>query len=167
MASIYIFHGDKVLFIKKTSSRIFSHQNTVLWCGIGGHFENEELNNPKDCVLRELFEETSLKESDIKDLTLKYITLRKKDNEIRQQYIYFANLSNINAVLSECDEGELHWINTGDIFNLDMSITNTECLKHYFQTCKNDNFIYAGTVKSEDNTPEIIFTKLQDFDTAY
>ena len=71
MSVIYIFDGDKILFIKKTSSKIFSEPDTVLWCGIGGHFENEELNNPEKCVIRELAEETSLKESDIKKLDVK------------------------------------------------------------------------------------------------
>ena len=166
MTSIYIFNDDKILFIRKTQSTIFSISNE-LWCGIGGHFENDEMNNPKDCVIRELFEETSIKESDIKDLTLKYITIRKKDTEIRQQYIFFADLANTNINLPECDEGELHWIKTEDILKLKMSFTNAQCLEHYFQTGKNDKFIYAGVANTKNDMPNMVFTPLQDFDTPY
>ncbi|MCL2776051.1 MAG: NUDIX domain-containing protein [Oscillospiraceae bacterium] len=169
MTTVYVFHNDKILFIKKTGSRIFSSPNTILWCGIGGHFENKELNNPENCVVRELFEETSLKESDMKNLALKYITLRKKEEEIRQQYIYFADLANPCAVLRECDEGELHWVKINDISNLEMAFNNAQCLNHYFQTGKNDDFIYvcAIEVKNSDNMPHAVFTPLQDFDTKY
>jgi len=171
MASVYIFNGNKVLLMKKNRSKIFSKPDTVLWCPIGGHFENEELNNPDKCVIRELFEETSFKESDIKNLELKYITIRIKDMEIRQQYIYFADLANINAALSECDEGEMYWIKTDDIFKLEMSFTNTQCLSHYFQNIQNgkkDKFIYVGVSGiSGDNMPKVVFTPLRDFYTAY
>ena len=172
MTSVYIFNDDKILFIKKKGSRMFSTPDTVLWCGIGGHFENEELNNPESCVLRELFEETSLTKSDIKNLTLKYITLRKKGEEIRQQYIYFADLANSDIVLCECDEGELHWIKIDDLTKLDMSFTNAQCLNHYFQITqsgKKDGFIYvcAVEVNNSDNMPHVVFTPLQDFYTAY
>jgi len=169
IACVYIFHEDAVLMMRKTRSRIFSKPGIVLWtASSGGHFENYELNNPKSCVIREMFEETGLQEADIKNLTLKYITLRKKDNEIRQQYIYFADLANINAILRECDEGELHWIKIDDIFSLEMSVSNTPCLKHYFQTGIKDKFIYIAAVKvNEDNIPQVILTPLRDFDTNY
>lgn len=172
IATIYIFHADKVLLIKKTHSRMFTNPDTVLWCGIGGHFEHEELNNPKSCVIRELFEETALKESDIKNLTLKYITLRKKETEIRQQYIYFAYLANTGAILRECDEGELHWINIDDLPNLEMAYNNAQCLNHYFKTGRSnqkDNYIYvcATEASGDDNLPHVGFMRLQDFYTAY
>lgn len=168
MTGIYIFHEDKVLLIKKIQSKIFSSPDTVLWCPIGGHLENEELNTPERCVIRELFEETSLKEADIGNLTLKYITLRKKDNEIRQQYIYFAHLINSDAVLRECDEGELHWIQIDSIFDLEMSVSNTQCMQHYFHTGRNDDFIYTATAKvDENNALQVVFTPLKDFYTMY
>ena len=164
MSTIYIFNNEEILLMKRVGSKLFSSE---LWCGVGGHFENDELNNPKACIIRELFEETSLKESDISDLTLKYITIRKKDNEIRQQYIYFANLLNKTATLSECNEGELDWVSISEIIKLKMSYTNTQCLEHYFSTGNSDNLIYTGAVMVEENNPKMIFTPLQDFDTRF
>ena len=164
ISSIYILNNDEILLMKKRSSKLFLGE---LWCAVGGHFENIELNDPKACIIRELLEETSLNASDINDLTLKYITIRKKDNEIRQQYIYFANLFNKTAKLSECDEGELHWVKINEMEKLKMSYTNTQCLEHYFLTGINDNLIYAGTVMVEKNNPKMVFTPLQDFDTSY
>ena len=164
MSAIYIFKDDEVLLIHKIKSRFFS---TDLWCGIGGHFEKDELNDPETCILRELFEETSLQKSDIADLTLKYITMRKKDEEIRQQYIFFANLLNKNAVLQECDEGSLHWIKINDLSKLKMSYTNTQCLNHYFQQGHKDNLIYISPVNADNRIPEMVFTPLQDFDSDY
>jgi len=168
MACVYIFHEDKVLLIRKTRSRIFSKADAVLWTAVGGHFENDELNNPESCVRREIFEETSLGDADIKNLKLKYLTIAMKDTEIRQQYIYFADLANPNAELHECDEGELHWTKVDDMFSLEMSVSNTQVLRHYFQTGKKDDFIYAAAIKVDDvNTPQAVFTPLQDFERKY
>jgi 8-oxo-dGTP diphosphatase len=82
-----------------------------------GDFENEELNDPEKCILRELSEETGIYEKDIADLKLKYITIRRYKEEIRQQYIYFARLINKNIRLAECDEGILEWVALGNILN--------------------------------------------------
>ena len=102
-------------------------------------------------------------------MTLKYITLRKKGDEIRQQYVYFADLSNPDTVLRECDEGELHWIKIDDIPKLDMAFNNAQCLNHCFQIGKKDDFIYVCVIKfiDRDNMPQEVFTPLQDFYTAY
>ena len=78
--AIYIFNGDEILLIHRIGSRVFTGS---LWAGIGGHFENEELNDPTACVLRELSEETGLIKNDICDLQLKYITIRMATDEIR------------------------------------------------------------------------------------
>ena len=87
MASIYILNQDKVLMLYRIGSRVVAPS----WCGIGGHFENNELNNPEKCILRELYEETGIKSEDICNLKLKYITLRLKNGEIRQVYFFFAD----------------------------------------------------------------------------
>jgi len=167
MAAVYIFHENQVLLMRKTSSRIFTKRSAVLWTAIGGHFENDELNNPEACVIRELFEETALQEADIKNLALRYLIITIKDTEIRQQYIYFADLANTDAVLRNCDEGELHWIKIEDIFNLEMSVSNTQCLRHYFNTGRRDNCIYVGVTKVDNNIPQVVFTPLQDFARKY
>lgn len=117
----------------RVGTRIFKGS---LWAGIGGHFEKDELNELTNCVLRELFEETGITINDINNLKLKYITTRMANDEIRHQYIYFADLSNKSVNISSCDEGEISWIEMNEILGLKMSFTNGECLKHYLNIAK-------------------------------
>lgn len=164
MTAIYIFNEDKVLLMKRIGSSLFKNP---IWCGIGGHFEENELNRPHDCCLRELYEETKIKRDDIEKFSLKYITIRRKNDEIRQQYIFFAELKNKNINLPFCDEGELHWIKTNEIFRLPMSVTNEKCLKHYFERGKYNGFVYNAAVGAENDIPYVNFTALVEFDTDY
>lgn len=164
LATIYIFNEDSVLLIKRTGSRVFKG---TLWSGIGGHFECDEMNSPTECILRELYEEAGLSKEDISDLNLRYITTRKADNEIRQQYIFFAKMKNTSKAVAPCDEGEITWVNTVDLFNRKMSFTNSECLKHYFEHGFKDDSIYCGAVKVVDEKPEIEWVAINDFSTQY
>lgn len=97
MTSIYISCGTKILLLYRIGSRVVPPS----WCGIGGHFEPDELNDPRTCVLRELEEETGLTEKDLKNISLRYVTLKLKDGEIRQNYYYFAELKN-QSFLHSC-----------------------------------------------------------------
>lgn len=54
MTAIYLFRGDKVLLLYRQGGRVVND----VWTGsAGGHFEKEELNDARACVLRELQEE--------------------------------------------------------------------------------------------------------------
>ena len=86
MTSIYLRRGDNYLLLYRVGSKVIGNSYTGT---AGGHFEPEELNDAKACVLRELKEETGLLETDIEGLTMRYVTLRLKNGEIRQNY-YFA-----------------------------------------------------------------------------
>lgn len=140
MTTIYILFKNKMLLLYRVGSRVVQPS----WCGIGGHFEKHELNNPKACVLRELFEETGITENDIGAIKLKYITLRMKNNEVRQNYYYFTELHNTEIDINECDEGILEWVNMNEVLDREMPFTAKECLKHYFSIGKDDNKLYAG-----------------------
>jgi len=164
LATIYIFNGNKILMMYRIGSRLFKG---ALWAGIGGHFEKDELNEPTKCVLRELLEETGIKIEDLDNLKLKYITTRKANDEIRQQYIYFANLTNKSVDILHCDEGEISWIEIDEILNLKMSFTNGDCLKHYFSVGKNNDEIYSGVVNVLEDKPTMNFIALRDFSTTY
>ena len=164
LTTIYIFNEDNVLLIQRTGSRVFKG---TLWSGIGGHFDCDEMNDPIKCILRELYEETGIQKDDITNLKLRYITTRKADKEIRQQYIFFANMKNTNKNIIACDEGEISWINTEDLFNRKMSFTNSECLKHYFEEGFKDDTIYSGAVNVNDGKPNMNWVALKDFSTKY
>jgi 8-oxo-dGTP diphosphatase len=155
MAGIYIKNEDKMLLLYRVGSRVVPPS----WCNIGGHFEDFELNNPRACALRELYEETGIKESDITNLILKYVTLRSVNNEIRQNYYYFADVENKTLQLQHCDEGILEWVEINEVLNRDMPYTAKEVLKHYFSMGKDDNEIYAGVATEQ----LVVFTKLQEF----
>lgn len=139
--------------------RIGSRVVEPSWCGIGGHFENDELNNPRACVLRELFEETGITENDIGSVNLKYITLRRKNNEIRQNYYYFTELHNTEIDISRCSEGTLEWVGINRILDKEMPFTAKECLKHYLSVNKKDDKLYVGVATDSS----VNFVELNEF----
>ena len=155
MTAIYIIFKNKILLLYRVGSRVVQPS----WCGIGGHFEKDELNNPKACVLRELFEETGITENNIETVKLKYITLRMKNNEIRQNYYYFTELKNTEIDINECDEGTLEWVDMNEVLDREMPFTAKECLKHYLSIDKDDNKLYAG-VATENS---VNFIELEEF----
>lgn len=155
MTAIYIIHKEKMLLLYRVGSRVVQPS----WCGIGGHFEEQELNDPKACALRELFEETGITENDIGTLNLKYVALRLKNNEIRQNYYYFTELRNTNINIDKCNEGKLEWVNMSEVLDKEMPFTAKECLKHYISIGKDDNKLYAG-VTTESG---VDFIELKEF----
>lgn len=155
MTSIYIEFNGKILLLYRIGSRVGGSS----WRGIGGHFEKDELNDPRTCVLRELLEETGITENDIGTVKLKYITLRMKNNEIRQNYYYFAELHNTKIDINECDEGTLEWVDMNEVLGRKMPFTANECLKHYLSKGKDDNKLYAG-VATENG---VNFIELNEF----
>lgn len=155
LTTVYITVNNKMLLLYRVGSRVVQPS----WCGIGGHFEKDELNNPKACVLRELFEETGITEKDIGTLKLKYITLRKKNNEVRQNYYYFTELYNTEIDINECDEGILEWVDINEVLDREMPFTAKECLNHYLKVGKDDNKLYAG-IATENG---VDFVELREF----
>ena len=155
MTAIYLIQEDKMLMLYRVGSRVVSPS----WCGIGGHFEKDELNDAKAAMLREMNEEIGLFEHDIENLKFKYITLRCKNGEVRQNYYFFANLKE-NAVLkTECTEGNLEWVNVDDVLIKEMPFTAKYMLEHYLSTGRFDDKVYCGVT-----TPNgIVFTELEDF----
>lgn len=142
ITSIYLKRNNKVLLLYRVGSRVVAPS----WCGIGGHFEENELNNPKKCILRELFEETGITENDICNLELRYITLRQTSGEVRQNYYYFADLTNDNYKISSCTEGTLEWMEFDKtILKLNMPYTAKFVIKHYLETGKDNKKLYSGT----------------------
>lgn len=147
MASIYIKNGDKILLLDRIGSKVIDRS----WCGIGGHFENEELNDARAAVLREMNEEIGLTESDITDLKLRYVALRFMKNELRINYYFFADLKE-NAVINEnCKEGFLEWVDLDKVNERKMPVTAQYVLKHYLEKGINTEDFYSVTVDSKDN----------------
>jgi 8-oxo-dGTP diphosphatase len=157
MTNAFILNGDKILLMKRANHKKIA---PGLWTGVGGHIEPEEINDPKSSCLREVNEETGLKESDIVDFRLFYILNRKKDDEIRQQFIFFGRTL-ATEVLSN-DEGELYWIDKSEILKLDMPLTVRYTLEHYLNI-RESEVIHIGTMtKSENKSPVMVWAPLID-----
>ncbi len=155
MASIYISKDDKMLMLYRIGSSVVPPS----WCGIGGHFEEYELNDARACVLRELKEEMNISEGELDDLQLKYVTLRLKNNEIRQNYYFFAELRNKELELKHCDEGLLEWVDRNNVLNRDMPFTAKEVLRHYLSVGNATKDIYAGVASNN----QVVFHVLDNF----
>ena len=155
MTAIYISQNEKMLLLYRVGSRVV----VPSWCGVGGHFEKDELNDAKAAVLREMNEEIGLSEDDLVNIKMRYITLRNKNGEIRQNYYFFADLKE-NAVLkTDCDEGKLEWVEYESVLKREMPYTAKQMLEHYMSTGRFDEKLYGGV-----STPEsAVFTEMEDF----
>lgn len=120
------------------------------WSNVGGHFEKDELNDAKACMLREVNEEIGITEDDLENIKLKYIALRLKNNEVRQNYFFFADLKNKDFVPKECNEGILEWVDIKEVLNREMPFTVKKVMEHYLTVGKDDEKIYAGVATDED-----------------
>lgn len=156
MTAIYLFKGDKVLLLFRQGGRVVNN----VWTGsAGGHFEESELNNAKACVLRELNEELNLDENDIDNLSMRYVTLRRTNGEIRQNYYFFANLKE-NVTDDLCsNEGDVKWFPVKDIGILEMPYTAKYVMEHYCVTGRFTDKLYVGVT----NEKGVEFIELPEF----
>ena len=156
MTAIYILKGDKILMLYRQGGKVV---NNVYVGTAGGHFEPEEVNDPKACVLRELKEECGLEPEEIKDLTLRYATKRLKDGEIRQNYYFFADLKDGVSVDLATNEGHAQWVDEADILKKDMPVTAKVMLEHYLTVGRYTDCLYAGATTKDG----AVFTELCEF----
>lgn len=155
MTAVYITRGEEMLLLYRVGSRVVAPS----FCGIGGHFEKDELNDARACVLRELCEETGLTENDLTGLRMRYVTMRLKNGEIRQNYYFFAELKPGVNIASDCAEGRLEWVNTGSILERKMPHTAWYMLEHYLKTGRYTEKLYAGATVEDG----VIFTPIEEF----
>jgi len=164
LAALYILKNDEVLLMYKEKSRAFKNP---IWVSIGGHFEKEDLGDPLACIKREMLEEIRITDDALQDFKLRYITLRKAKDELRNQYIYFAKLKDGALIPKTSDEGLLEWVKISHLFKKNMSVTNTAVLKHYFRLGTETDCIYGAIATTQNNVPHVEFTELRKFDTNY
>ena len=154
MTSVYLTDEEGILCLYRMGSRV---ANNLYVGSAGGHFEQDELNDPKACVLREMREELGLTESDIDGLRLRYITHRLKNGEIRQNYYFFARLKEKREL--DSSEGVLRWVPYDDIPNLEMPVSAGHMIRHYLAQGRFTDALYAG-ITEEDGTK---FVQMQEF----
>lgn len=155
MTAIYITRGEKILLLYRIGSRIVGNSYTG---SAGGHIEADEYCDPQTCVLRELTEETGLKEAALEGLSLRYITMRNKNGEIRQNYYYFAELKDGYDVAGST-EGRLEWHDLSALDDLPMPVTARHVAEHYLSTGRYDKKLYGGLTTAAGP----VFAVLDDF----
>lgn len=156
MATAFIFNGSNLLMIKKTGSSFIDHP---FWSGLGGHLEPAELTEPRQACLREIYEESGLREHELDALTLRYVLIRLKGSEIRQQYVYFGQTNKTEVV--ESAEGELYWIRKDEVQSLHLSKIIQLMLEHYFDD-EDKKHITVGTITMNEEAIQMIWTPLED-----
>ena len=128
------------------------------WCGIGGHFEKDELNDARACVIRELKEELGLSLEDVEDVKFRYVALRSTKGEIRQNYYFFAELENAEQLELVSNEGQLRWFTLAELADLNMPFSARFMMDHYVETGRFDDKLYGGI---SDGT-KIEFVEMQE-----
>ena len=155
MTSVYLTGEQGILCLYRIGSRV---ANKKYIGSAGGHFEKEELNDARACVLRELQEELGITEADVEDLKLRYVTLRLKDGEIRQNYFFFGKLKAEQELTST--EGILHWIPYDGFDNLTMPASAKHMILHYLEVGRYDDNLYGGVTACTGTH----FVPLKEFD---
>ncbi len=154
MTSIYLTDEEGILCLYRIGSRVVDH----MYIGsAGGHFEVDELNNPKACVLREMEEELGIGEADVENLTMRYVTLRLKNGEIRQNYYFFAGLKEKRTLSST--EGTLRWVPYEEIPELEMPASAKYMILHYLEEGRFTDYLYAGITEPGETK----FVVLEEF----
>ena len=155
MTSVYLTGEKGILCLFRIGSKV---ANNKYIGSAGGHFEKDELNDARSCALREMQEELGLTEADVDDLKLRYVTLRLKNGEIRQNYYFFGKLKTDKPL--ESTEGELRWFTYEEAEHLQMPASAKFMLLHYLQVGRFDDQLYAGI--TEDGRTR--FVPMKEFD---
>ena len=155
MTAIYLTRGDRILLLYRMGSRVVGNSYTG---AAGGHIEADEYRSPRACMLRELEEETGLTEDALDGLQLRYITMRNKSGEIRQNYYYFAALKDGFDVRSST-EGRLEWHDLHALDDIPMPVTARQVIEHYLAVGRFDDRLYGGLTTAEGP----VFAVLSDF----
>ena len=155
MTSVYLTGEKGILCLYRIGSRV---ANNKYIGSAGGHFEKDELNDARACVLREMNEELGLTEDDVENLRLRYITYRLKNGEIRQNYYFFGRLKSDRPL--ESTEGELRWFTHEEAEKLDMPVSARHMLDHYLKVGRVDDKLYAGITEAQGTA----FVPMEEFE---
>lgn len=158
MAGAFVIKDGRFLLMKRSDTRTFY---PGVWGAVGGHLEPPEINEPRAACLREIYEETGLTEDDLTALDLRYIALRRQEDEIRVLYTYIGYAKTF-AYEDKTGEGTLHWIEREDVLGRELSFVHRRALSH-FMDHEEDRRVMAGAVSLVDAKPVLEWTPVADW----
>ena len=156
MTSLYITHGDEILLLYRQGGRV---ADSTWVAAAGGHFEEKEVQDAGACVRRELEEELGITEKALKNMELRYITLRVTQGEIRKNYYFFAEWNGDEKRELSSNEGILKWFPLTQVQALKMPYTAGYVLEHYRETGIFNHTLYGGIADGK----RVVFTPLPEF----
>ena len=106
----YLERGTQYLLLHRTKKE--NDENAGKCIGVGGKCEENE--SPEDCMLREVREETGLS---VTQHRLRGVITFVSD-AWEGQYMYLFTASKWHGALTDCDEGELAWVERTDMLHL-------------------------------------------------
>ena len=106
----YLERGTQYLLLHRTKKE--NDENAGKWIGVGGKCEENE--SPEDCMRREVREETWLS---VTQHRLRGVITFVSD-AWEGQYMYLFTASKWHGALTDCDEGELAWVERTDMLHL-------------------------------------------------
>lgn len=157
MTSAYLFYGDSVLLMQRSPRKKFMPN---VWAAVGGHVEPGEHGDLLQSCLREIAEETGIQPSQLNGFSLRYVLLRQRNKELRQQFVYFGTTT--TADIGSTDEGTLHWIPYHEVFNRRMTDSNRLMLEHYFGNT-DDKQIWVGTLQGVNGGAVVRWAPMSDW----
>ena len=107
----YIEKDSKYLMLHRTKKK--HDLNGGKWIGVGGGFEEGE--SPDECARREIKEETGLT---VMSLSYRGIVTFVLGDET--EYMHLFTSDDFCGTLSDCDEGDLEWVEKADVLSLEL-----------------------------------------------
>ena len=108
----YIEQDGRYLMLHRTKKE--GDINRDKWIGVGGHFLEDE--TPDECLLREVYEETGLTLTSYRFRGL--ITFIS--DEWKTEYMCLYTADGFSGEMTDCDEGELVWVEKSRIGDLNL-----------------------------------------------
>lgn len=108
----YLEKDNKYLMLLRNKKE--KDVNEGKWIGVGGKCEKGE--SPEECVIRETFEETGIKLESLKMRGV--MTFASEGWE--EEYIFVYTSDKFSGHITECNEGELAWIDKDKIMDLNL-----------------------------------------------
>jgi 8-oxo-dGTP diphosphatase len=160
LSGALIIEGNDYLLMKRSETKKIA---PGMWGGVGGHAEPSELNSPKATCLREVYEETGIKEKDLENLDLRHIIMSRNNIEITLIYFFIA-FSKTRNYEDKTQEGKLYWINENELLRRPMSFEVRNMVEHYIKEGYKSNGVNVGSVSITENNPTMNWNALNSLE---